>query len=59
MDGPIIDPDFGIMLMDDEELILNLRPTRAFFTYAIVISCLTVVGIPLLPVTLLFVSLAY
>ena len=59
MNNRIIDRDFGIMLMDDEELILNLRPTRGFFTYAIVVSCLTIVGIPLLPVTLLFVSLAY
>jgi len=59
MNDRIIDRDFGIMLMDDEELILNLKPTRAFFTYAIVVSCLTIVGIPLLPVTLLFVSLAY
>ncbi len=59
MNDRMIDPGFGIMLMDEEELILKLRPTRAFFTYAIVVSCLTVVGIPLLPVTLFFVNLAY
>ena len=59
MKDQVIDPDFGVMLMDDEELILQLRPTGGFFTYAIVVSCLTVVGIPVLPLTLVFVSLAY
>ncbi len=59
MNDQVIDAEFGIMLMDGEELILTLKPTRGFYKYAIVVSCLTVVGIPLLPVTLPFVHLAF
>lgn len=59
MNDQVIDPDFGVMLMDGEELILKLRPTQGFFMYAVVVSCLSIVGIPLLPLTLVFVGLAY
>ena len=59
MNERIIDPDFGIMLMDEEELILSVKPTRAFITYGMVVSCFTIIGIPLLPFILPFIHLAY
>ena len=40
--------DFGIRLMDDEQVLVSLRPYR-FVRYAMVSAAITVIGIALLP----------
>jgi uncharacterized membrane protein YdbT with pleckstrin-like domain len=40
--------DFGIRLMDDEQVLVSLRPYR-FVRYAVVFAAITVIGIALLP----------
>ena len=59
MNDRVIDPEFGIILMDDEELILSIKPTPGFITYGIVVACFTVVGILFLPIIYPLLRLAY
>jgi uncharacterized membrane protein YdbT with pleckstrin-like domain len=40
--------DFGIRLMDGEQVLVSLRPYR-FFRYAVISAAITVIGIALLP----------
>jgi len=49
--------DFGIRLMDGEEVIFSLRPYR-FVRYAVVLLAVTIVGIPLIPFALLWAVIA-
>jgi uncharacterized membrane protein YdbT with pleckstrin-like domain len=59
MNEPIQDPpsDFGIRLMEGEQLLLSLRPYR-FVRYAVIGTSVTIVGIPFLPFALLWGVLA-
>jgi uncharacterized membrane protein YdbT with pleckstrin-like domain len=49
--------DFGIRLMDGEEVIFSLRPYR-FVWFAVVQSAITIVGIPFVPFALIWASIA-
>jgi hypothetical protein len=49
--------DFGIRLMDDEQLIASLRPYR-FVRYAVVAAAITIVGVVFLPFVLIWAVLA-
>ena len=49
--------DFGIRLMDGEEVIFSLRPYR-FIRYAVVLPAITIVGIFLVPVAFLWALIA-
>lgn len=59
MDQRVIDSEFGVILMEGEELILSLRPTRGFVTLYIVKACITIVGVLLLPLVIPLTNLAY
>jgi len=58
-DTQIQDPpsDFGIRLMEGEEVIFSLRPFR-FVRYAVVSAAVAIVGIPLIPLTFLWAIIA-
>jgi hypothetical protein len=49
--------DFGIRLMDGEEVIFSLRPYR-FVWFAVVQSAITIVGIPIVPFALIWALIA-
>jgi len=49
--------DFGIRLMDGEEVILSLRPYR-FVRFAVVQAAITIAGIPFVPLALLWAVIA-
>ena len=49
--------DFGIRLMDGEQVIFSLRPYR-FIRFAVIAAVVTIVGIPLLPWALLWALIA-
>lgn len=58
-DRQLQDPpsDFGIRLMDGEEVIFSLRPYR-FVWFAAVQAAVTVVGLPFIPLALLWAVIA-
>ena len=49
--------DFGIRLMEGEEVIFSLRPYR-FVRYAIVLAAITIIGIALIPFVFLWAVIA-
>ena len=49
--------DFGIRLMDGEEVIFSLRPYR-FVRFAVVSAAVAVIGIPLIPLAFLWAVIA-
>src|SRR5258708_11538182 len=49
--------DFGIRLMDEEEVLFSLRPYR-FVRYAVIGPLITIVGIPLIPLLFLWAVIA-
>jgi uncharacterized membrane protein YdbT with pleckstrin-like domain len=49
--------DFGIRLMDGEEVIFSLRPYR-FVRFAVVQSAITIIGIPFVPFAFIWASIA-
>ena len=58
MNGSTIDhmeppSDFGIRLMEGEEVIFSLRPYR-FVRYAMMVPAITIIGIPFIPLAFLW-----
>ena len=49
--------DFGIRLMEGEEVIFSLRPYR-FVRYAVVLAAVTIIGIALIPFVFLWAVIA-
>jgi uncharacterized membrane protein YdbT with pleckstrin-like domain len=49
--------DFGIRLMDGEEVIFSLRPYR-FVRYAVIAPAITIVGLVAVPLTLIWALIA-
>jgi len=49
--------DFGIRLMDGEQVLFSLRPYR-FVRYAIILTAITVVGIVVVPLAYLWAMIA-
>lgn len=49
--------DFGIRLMDGEEVIFSLRPYR-FVRYAVIAPAITVIAIPFVPIAFLWAVIA-
>ena len=49
--------DFGIRLMDGEEVIFSLRPYR-FVRYAVISAAVAIIGIPLIPLAFLWAIIA-
>ena len=49
--------DFGIRLMDGEEMLLSLRPYR-FVRYAAMVSLISVIGIVFVPIALIWGKIA-
>jgi uncharacterized membrane protein YdbT with pleckstrin-like domain len=49
--------DFGIRLMDDEEVLLSLRPYR-FVRYAVISSACTIIGIVFIPLAWIWALIA-
>jgi uncharacterized membrane protein YdbT with pleckstrin-like domain len=49
--------DFGIKLMDGEEVLFSLRPYR-FVRYSVMVPLISIVGIPLIPIAFLWSVIA-
>ena len=58
MTRSVLNQRLGIVLMEGEELLLEATPTDGFVRYNLVVCCLTIVGIVVLPIVLLFALLA-
>jgi len=50
---------FGIELLDGEEILLSTGPSKEFLKWIILLSCILIIGIPLLPLTILIVVVVY